>query len=487
MSRRVVKPMARRRAGVLLHPTSLPGPQSQGDLGAEAYHFVDFLVGAGFTVWQVLPLHPPDNHRSPYVADSVHALDTNLVSDALLESWKWAPGILPPMEHQRWLTIYDYFQTNASDKDKKLYQDFCLEQASWLDDYALYRVLKTQHDDAPWFAWPEPLRNRNEKELARVAETYVSDINAVKMAQFAVYRQWDALKHYANKHGVLIFGDMPVFVAHDSVEVWIQPDMFQLDKQGNPEVVAGVPPDYFSEKGQRWGNPLYNWEHMQEDDFSWWKNRLETQFYLFDLVRLDHFRGFESCWEIPSEDDDAMNGQWVEVPGEALLASLKKHFGQLPLVAEDLGEITAEVEKLRKHFRLPGMRIIQFGYDGDPGNIHLPHNYEKNMVVYTGTHDNDTVVSWYESLDKHTRGLVDTTLGGSVEQMPWPAIRAVLGSVARLAIIPMQDIMSLGEGNRMNTPGVAEGNWCWRFEWSNLPDTSVKRLQQLNNVFSRNQ
>lgn len=478
-------PLSKRRAGVLLHPTSLPGPQKHGDLGAEAYHFVNFLVEAGFSIWQMLPLHPPDKHNSPYVADSVHALNSKLVSEALMREWGWSPAKLPAEPHARWLSIYAHFCKHANDEDRGLFAGFCRDHAYWLDDYALYRVIKDKRNNAPWYDWPIGLRKRNRNELVKASRQYENDIMAVKLAQFAVRRQWHALKHYANKHGVYLFGDMPVFVAHDSVEVWLQPDMFRLDKDSQPVVVAGVPPDYFSETGQRWGNPLYDWQHMRDDDFGWWKDRLATQFELFDLVRIDHFRGFEACWEIPAEDEDATNGHWVSVPGKELFTSLKKHFGKLPLVAEDLGEITPEVDKLRKHFRFPGMRIIQFGYDGDPANIHLPHNYDVNTVVYTGTHDNDTILAWYKGLDPHTRGLVDVTLGKDNNGMPWPAVRTTMASIAKLAILPMQDILGQGEGHRMNTPGVASGNWTWRFDWSDLPHSTVEKLKRLNQVFSR--
>jgi 4-alpha-glucanotransferase len=488
MIRKSRNPFSRRRSGVLCHLTSLPGPHASteadtGNLGAEAYHFVDFLHRGGFGVWQVLPLHPPDTHHSPYVSNSVHALNTALADNALMHSWRWAPASLPRNESERWEVVRDYFFVHASVEDQELYAGFIKQQAHWLDDYALFRVLKRLHDDMPWYEWPEPLRQRNPAALKKIQQQYPNWIEEICIAQFATWRQWHALKYYANQRDVLMFGDMPIFVAHDSAEVWQCPDMFLLDETGKPLHVAGVPPDYFSETGQRWGNPLYDWSHMQADDFGWWKDRLATQFDLFDIVRIDHFRGFEAYWSIPAADDHAMNGEWVKAPGKELFSSLKKHFRQLPVVAEDLGDISPEVIKLRDSFKLPGMHILQFGFDGDPQNIHLPHNFTSNSVVYTGTHDNDTIVSWYASLDTHTHGLVDDCLGEG--EMPWPAIRAALGSVACLAILPMQDVLGLGTGHRMNTPGVTEGNWRWRFEWASLDDASIAKLRRLNEAFGR--
>ncbi|MGD8999920.1 MAG: 4-alpha-glucanotransferase [Granulosicoccaceae bacterium] len=484
MSGTTSKLFSRRRSGVLCHITSLPGLHGQqGNLGAEAYHFVDFLVNAGFSVWQMLPLHPPDAHGSPYVSDSVHALSSALADNVLMHAWKWSPAEVPAEEKARWELVRAYFYSQASKADQERFAAFVKEQSHWLNDYALFRVIKRLHDDLPWCEWPKPLRQRNKAALARIEKEHAAWIDEIYLAQFATWRQWHALKHYANQHDVLMFGDMPIFVAHDSAEVWQCPDMFLLDNDGQPTHVAGVPPDYFSETGQRWGNPLYDWSHMQGDDFAWWKDRLATQFRLFDIVRIDHFRGFEAYWSIPAEDETAENGKWVKVPGKELFTSLKKHFKQLPVVAEDLGDITPEVDKLRNSFKLPGMHIIQFAFDGDPANTHLPYNYTDNSIVYTGTHDNDTIMSWYASLEEHSRGLVNDYLGEG--EMPWPAIRTVLGSVACLAILPMQDVLGLGKGHRMNTPGVKEGNWAWRFEWAWLDDVCVTHLWRLNQALGR--
>lgn len=480
---RVSNSFTRRRSGVLCHVTSLPGPGRQGDFGADAYHFVDFLEQAGFSVWQVLPIHPPDAWHSPYVSESVHALSSTLANNALMQAWSWAPADLPVDELRRWQAVREFFYGHASIEDQQLYAEFIEQESHWLNDYALFKVLKRLHPNQPWYDWPAPVRDRNPAALARVAKQHADWIDECRLAQFASWRQWHALKYYANQRDVLMFGDMPIFVAHDSVEVWQRPEMFLLDKRGQPVLVAGVPPDYFSATGQRWGNPLYDWAHMQADDFGWWKDRLATQFKLFDIVRIDHFRGFEAYWAIPAGDDTALNGKWVKAPGEALFHSLKKHFRHLPVVAEDLGDITPEVDRLRNAFHLPGMHIIQFGFDGDPANSHLPHNFSRNSVVYTGTHDNDTIVSWYTSLDEHTRSLVHDYLGDG--EMPWPAIRTALCSIACLAVLPMQDVLGQGPGHRMNQPGVKQGNWSWRFDWSMLGEGRIHSLRRLNKAYGR--
>ena len=337
---------------------------------------------------------------------------------------------------------------------------------------------------AGWL-WPPTLRDRQPQAMAQARARLADELDFIRFEQFQFFRQWLALKGYANARGVRLFGDMPIFVAHDSAEVWARRPFFLLDDEGHPRVVAGVPPDYFSETGQRWGNPLYDWAYMESHGFAFWVERLQTQLLLFDLVRIDHFRGFEAYWEIPAADDTAINGRWVEAPGDALFRHLHEIFDPLPLVAEDLGIITPEVELLRDGYGLPGMKILQFAFSGDPDNPYLPFRHVANSVVYTGTHDNDTTLGWYTSLDDGQRRHVDEFFGYSQEPMPWPMIRSALASRARLAVIPMQDLLGLDGSHRMNLPGTVEGNWGWRFDWSELDADLADRLRRRVVMYAR--
>jgi 4-alpha-glucanotransferase len=468
----------KRRAGVLLHPTSLPG----GDLGPDAERFLDFARDAGLSVWQVLPLGPTHADRSPYHCLSVHAIDPSLISLDRLVQQQWLEG-LPATNDTGARRValamaYTGMRSNGSGH-RALFEAFCEDDAEWLDNYALFQALREDGGERPWWEWPAPLRDREPKALAVAATRYGARIEEIRFEQFVAVSQWEQLRDAARARGILLLGDMPIFVARDSAEVWAHRDSFKLDAAGQPLVVAGVPPDYFSATGQYWGNPLYDWDAMRAQEFSWWRARMETELSRFDLVRVDHFRGFVACWEIPANEITAVNGKWVEVPGQELFDALIERFGRLPLVAEDLGLITEDVHVLRERYGMPGMAVLQFAFDGGADNPYLPHNIKPDTVVYTGTHDNDTTLSWFLSLSAQQQLRVVDYLGYLHEPMPWPLIRTALMSTAQLAVIPMQDLLGLGQGHRINTPGTNKGNWQWKFSWDDVaPDLApgVNRL-----------
>jgi 4-alpha-glucanotransferase len=483
-----------RRAGVLLHLTSLPTTPGNGDLGAQAYYFIDFLVSAGMSVWQMLPIGIPNSDLSPYQCQSVYAGNPLLISlDKLVEKGWLSPDPHPPLAPEAEVNNYRYarlqqawhgFQRIATDQDHAELAAFIKSQKTWLEDFALFRALKQQFHNAVWTTWEPAYRDRDRATLLQARKELDSDIQRYYFEQFVFFDQWQQLRHYAHQKGVFLFGDVPIFVAGDSVEVWAQRDIFLLDAEGNPTVVAGVPPDYFSDTGQLWGNPLYNWKTMQRRGFKWWVDRLTATLKLFDVVRIDHFRGFEAYWEVAAIEATAMNGKWVKAPGRALFNKLQK-LGSLPLVAEDLGVITTEVEQLRDNFGLPGMKILQFAFDNNPQNPYLPHNHVPNSIVYTGTHDNDTTLGWYQTLSDEERQYLRTYLGSHGSNMPYPLIRAAFASVAMLAIIPMQDILGLDGEHRMNVPGTKSGNWRWRFQWEQLPPNIHERLLQWMKLYGR--
>ncbi len=482
------RPLVSRHAGILLHPSSLPGPGKHGELGREAQHFVEFLAACGVTVWQTLPLGPTHKDGSPYQCLSLFAGNPLLISLERLAEQGWlSPAALRPPKQRRGLLMQaqqTFFQ-QATAEQRAAYAAFRIEQAYWLEDYALYRALKQAHDERAWTQWPDKLRDREPEALEQARYGMEPSIEHIYFEQFIFSEQWQTLKGAANARGIRLFGDMPIFVAHDSADVWTHRTDYDLDAQGNPHVVAGVPPDYFSSTGQLWGNPHYCWEHIAATGFRCWIERLQRQLQLFDLVRIDHFRGFEAYWEIPADHPTAMHGRWVPAPGDALFQALQQHFGALPLVAEDLGLITPEVHALRDKYGLPGMKVLQFAFDGGAKNPYLPHQYEHNCVVYTGTHDNDTTLGWFHNLPPEQQQYVDDYLGVPGEPMPWPLIRAALASVAQLAVIPMQDILMLGSEARMNTPGTIEGNWRWRFSWDQVTPDLSERLRHLNRLYNR--
>jgi 4-alpha-glucanotransferase len=449
-------PFASRRAGVLLHVASLPGESPTGTLGAAARRFIDLLAAAGFSVWQMLPVGPGD---SPYGSRSTHAGDPRLLDRD--RAW---PG-------------------DAA--DETALAAFCAAQSGWLDDFALFTALGEAHGGSEWWQWPRPLRDRQPAALAQATRAHASLMERVRLEQYEFQRQWQALRDHARLRGVLLFGDLPVFVAADSADVWAHREFFRLGSDGRPQVVAGVPPDYFSAEGQRWGNPLYDWDRLRADGFGWWIERVRTHLARFDLLRIDHFRGLQAFWEIPGDASSARHGRWVEAPGGALFEAIRSALGDGRLVAEDLGTITPDVIALREAFAIPGMLVLQFAFDGGPDNPYLPHNHVPRAVVYTGTHDNDTTAGWWRTLDREARQCVSAYFGREDPPMPETLIRAAYASVARLAIVPLQDLLGLGSGARLNTPGTAEGNWGWRFAWGDVPGELAGAQRRLLDLYGR--
>jgi 4-alpha-glucanotransferase len=479
----------RRRAGVLLHPTSLPSRFPEGgDLGPDAHRFLAFLHASGFSVWQMLPTCPPHDDGSPYQALSVHAGNPCLISlDVLQQRGLLQAGdIQSEREVALAAAAKRFAQLLKSETDTALaFNCFCDDNAHWLDDFALFIALREAHQHRAWFQWAAPLRQREASALSAQRNLLAERIDAIKFEQFEFYRQWQELHTEAKALDIALFGDMPIFVALDSVDVWAHQELFDLDAEGQPRTVAGVPPDYFSPSGQRWGNPQYDWQRMQQDGFAWWLARIRSQSQYFDLLRIDHFRGFEAYWEIDAKCETAVDGRWVKAPGEALLNAIAEAFPNLPVVAENLGLITPEVEALRHKFNLPGMSVLQFAFDGSRDNPYVPHRHSQLDVVYTGTHDNDTTLGWHRQLDEVTRARVDDYLGYPREAMPRPLVRAALASVSHLAIIPMQDLLELGSEHRMNMPGTKEGNWRWRFDWQQVDDALHGRLHHYLKLYGR--
>lgn len=475
-----------RRAGVLLHITSLPSR----DLGKDAYAFVDFLVECGASVWQVLPLGLTHEDNSPYQSLSAHAGNANLISLNDLV----ARGYLSETEcctenacyksahfwrHCLFAKAFTHFEQYASDEEQNDFALFCQTNHFWLKDFALFSVLREKFHQQSWNTWPDDFKNRNIAALNDVRFFSHAAINTVKFEQYIFFKQWTALKTYANERGVLLFGDLPIFVSYDSVDVWANRHVFKLNENGDMAVVAGVPPDYFSQTGQRWGNPHYDWNYLQSTGFNWWLERMQTQAALFDIVRIDHFRGLEAAWEIPASEPTAINGHWAKASGEALLSAIFMKFQDITLVAEDLGIITPDVDALRTKFNLAGMKILQFAFSGEADNPYLPEHHTVNSVVYTGTHDNDTTMGWLASLTAEQRAYVASKLGVE-DNAIFPALLAcTLHSIAELAILPMQDILALDGTHRMNTPGTTENNWQWHFQWKQLSSNHVSGFAKL--------
>ncbi|GAB4386042.1 MAG: 4-alpha-glucanotransferase [Elainellaceae cyanobacterium] len=496
---------SQRTSGVLLHPTSFPGRFGIGDLGASAYRFIEFLAASGQQLWQVLPLGPTSFGNSPYMSYSAMAGNPLLVSLEILQG----EGLLQQGDLDQVPQLPDdrvdfdqvfaiklpllrkashVFEENASPERLEAFKQFCTEKAFWLEDYALFMALKRKFEGESWHKWEPGIAKRDPVVLNQYRQDLADEIFFERFVQFEFFRQWTDLRTYANSKGIKIIGDIPIYVAHDSADVWSHPQTFCLDPEtGEPALMAGTPPDYFSETGQLWGNPVYNWEYLQESGFKWWIQRFEAMLDYVDLIRIDHFIGFESFWAVPQGEESALNGSWMKAPGKEFFEILRQELGTLPILAEDLGTVTPEVEALRDHFEFPGMKVLHFAFGGDASNPYLPFNYHhRNCVVYTGTHDNDTTVGWYEKLSELEREKLRRYLGcHSPEGVHWDLIRLASSSVANLAIVPLQDILGLGTESRMNFPGQMEGNWAWRYQGWVLTDEIRDRLRQTTELFGR--
>lgn len=493
-----------RASGILLHPTSLPGPYGIGDLGPAAYRFVDFLVQADQTYWQVLPLGPTGYGDSPYQTFSAFAGNPFLVSPELLAEEGWLPpgaldtlprfpgeqvdyGPVITAKNQLMVRVAAHFDEHGTPEQRDDVRRFAAEHQTWLPDFALFMALKDAHQGAPWTKWEAELASRQPEAIKEWSERLATSVRAHTLAQYLFFRQWLAVKTYANDKGIKIIGDAPIFVAHDSADCWANRAMFYLNPDGTPELVAGVPPDYFSETGQLWGNPLYRWDVLAASGYAWWTSRLRTTFSLVDLLRLDHFRGFAAYWAIPGNAPTAQIGTWEPGPGIRFFEAVRDQLGTLPIIAEDLGVITPDVEQMRDHFGFPGMRILQFGFGGDATNIHLPHNFSRAAVVYTGTHDNDTTIGWFASAPEAEQQYALDYIGSPSNgaEIAWDLIRLAQASVAETAIIPLQDALNLGTVARMNLPGTLGGNWSWRFTPDQLDAALAVRLARLTSIYGR--
>ena len=491
-----------RSSGILLHPTSLPGPYGIGDLGGAARRFADFLADAGQTLWQVLPLGPTGYGDSPYQCFSAMAGNPLLIALDGVEATNPPVFAQDEVEFARVIPWKMAILESAARRffagpgDPK-FDAFCRQNSSWLDDFALFMALKQHHGEVIWSRWEAGARSRDPHSLDRWRERLAESIAAHRYFQFLFFQQWNALRDYCHERKIRIMGDVPIYVAHDSADVWARPEFFQLDGDGDPAVVAGVPPDYFSATGQRWGNPIYRWEKLAADGYAWWLERFRAVLGQFDMVRLDHFRGFEAYWEVPASEPTAEHGRWVKGPGTALFEAARHEFGELPLVAENLGVITPEVEAIRNAFDLPGMSILQFAFGDDPqGPSFRPHNFPRNLVAYTGTHDCDTTVGWWtseghgestrtaESIARE-REFTCRYLNSDGHEMHWDFIHALEASVADTVLIPLQDVLGLGTSARMNQPATLGGNWRWRFRDGMLTPGIAQRLQSMARTYDR--
>lgn len=490
-----------RASGILLHPTALPGPHGIGDLNIPASKFIDFLQECGQKVWQILPLGPTGYGDSPYSSFSAFAgnpllvsLESLVASGDLLISEIDAPafpaefvdfGAVRIFKSTRLRLASVGFSLRATEERRNRFADFCAQETYWLDDYVLYSAIRSHEGNRPWAEWPPELRDREPDALLAIRAELSGAIAVETYSQFVFAEQWQTLKAYAADRGVRLFGDLPIFVAEDSADVWAHRHYFQLDKEGRATRVAGVPPDYFSATGQRWGNPLYNWERLRADGFSWWVDRLRRNLALYDLIRIDHFRGFAACWSIPAAEPTAVHGSWEPVPGQEFFTAATACLGPLPVIAEDLGYITPDVEALRDHFGYPGMKILHFAFGGDADNPYLPHNYQRNCVVYSGTHDNDTTVGWWHQLSDEERSAVCRYLDREVDDPAAELLRLAAASVSRLCIFPLQDLLRLDSAARFNRPGAAEGNWQWRWQGDSLLPSWQEFLRDLTTRYGR--
>lgn len=488
--------LTKRASGILLHPTSLPGKFGAGDLGPDAYRFVDWLKSAGQTYWQILPLGETGPGNSPYMSSSAFAGNILLIDIAELAHQGWLDrddliphpdfradrtnyGLLRSFRMERLRRAAKRFFAFGNETVHKAYDEFCRAESEWLEDYALFMTIAQQQSWREWSYWPAGLAYRYPQALRGIEQDCADEVGFWKFCQWCFARQWLALKSYANAHGVRIIGDVPIFVAYQSADVWAHQDLFELDENGRPSVVAGVPPDYFSETGQLWGNPLYRWELHEKTGYAWWVARMRHALKFADLVRIDHFRGFAACWEIPANAPNAIAGKWVPGPGNKLFKALEKAFPHLPIIAEDLGMITQDVIELRDQFKLPGMRILQFAFAEDEGHHFLPHNYVPNAVAYTGTHDNDTALGWWSSVSDREKNFAQQYLKSDGQAIHWDMMRALSNSAANTVVFPMQDVLGLPGEYRMNFPGQPSGNWEWRFSWNQIRPEHTQALAQM--------
>ncbi len=492
-----------RKAGILAHPTSFPSPYGIGDLGGGAYRFVDFLKDSGQKLWQVLPIGPTGYGDSPYQSFSSFAGQPLIISpDILLQmgllSQEDLAGNLtfdpcaidygPTIEYKFSLlrTAFETFENGEFEELSKAFLSFTKKQKSWLSDYALFMASKDYHEGVVWTQWTEDIKNPTKESKKSWTRKLSKKIKYYKFLQFLFYDQWFKIKSYANENDIEIIGDTPIFVAFDSADVWANKELFFLDKEGHPTNVAGVPPDYFSETGQLWGNPLYNWKVHKETGYKWWIKKVEFTLKIVDILRIDHFRGFEAYWSVPYGAENAIKGKWCDGPFDDLFIAFEKALGKdLPIIAEDLGVITPEVEELRDSFHLPGMKILQFAFETVEENGFLPHQYVQNSVCYTGTHDNDTTLSWYKSISEESRDKIRRYLNTDGSNIVWDMIRACYGSVSSMAVIPLQDAMNLDGWARMNTPGIAAGNWQWRYTDDMLSANICDHLGYVTDLYGR--
>lgn len=491
-----------RSSGILLHPTSLPGPYGIGEIGPAAFEWLDFLVQSGCGLWQVLPLGPTGYGDSPYQAFSAFAgnpylvslealIEDGLLSEADLEDRPTFPdgrvdfGAVIPWKLGRLDAAYARFSRMGGERLRAEFDAFRAAQHAWLEDYSLFMALKDHHGGKPWTTWNTQLRDRRPEALSEFHAAQAEAVERQAFRQFLFFRQWERVHAYAGERGIRIIGDAPIFVAHDSADVWAHPELFALDPSGKPKFIAGVPPDYFSPTGQLWGNPLYRWDVHQADGYRWWIERLKAVLSLVDILRLDHFRGFMAYWEVRGRAKTAEKGRWVAAPGMDFFKTVQSVLGDLPIIAEDLGVITPDVVELRETFGLPGMKILQFGFAGGPKDPFLPHNYPVNCVVYTGTHDNDTARGWYERVEEWEKDIYRRYLARGGEDIAWDLIRGAWGSVAVFALAPMQDFLNLGNEARMNYPGRPDGNWAWRMRPGAVDEGLSARIREINYLFDR--
>ncbi|MBN1354354.1 MAG: 4-alpha-glucanotransferase [Candidatus Omnitrophica bacterium] len=498
--------MNERKSGILLHITSLPSPYGIGDLGPWAFRFADFLAEGRQHFWQVLPLNPTNRAcgNSPYSSTSVFAANTYLISpeflvtDGFLSEKDISAGVSVDgkscdydgaVAHKGKLFIRAHKNFKKKNVLKGEYEKFCCDNAEWLDDYALFQTLRKQFDGKPWNSWPEKLKNRDKKALDSVRSESEDEMVKVKFLQFLFYRQWFALKDYCNGKGIRIIGDLPIYVNYDSSDVWTHPDIFKLDNEKNPTHVAGVPPDYFSKTGQLWGNPVYRWDVLKNSGFNWWVQRMKYRFMCFDALRIDHFRGLVSYWEIPAGEETAVNGKWANVPAMEFFDTMRASFNPFPIIAEDLGHITPDVTEVLRHFGFPGMKVLLFAFnENHPMHPYLPHTYTNNWVVYTGTHDNNTVRGWFEKeASDETKERVFRYFGRKLKpnEVSLEFIRLAMLSVANTCIFPLQDVLGLGEEARMNIPSTPAGNWRWRFIADQLTGQVAQKLREMTETYGR--